>query len=406
MYDGCISEGLNESVTSSKSSHTTLTASMTSSFASLSSSFTNALAYNNDSGSIASGGIYGERQGSVASERSPRRSAAADIVANDPRLKKLLAEEVEKAGVVTTGAYNAVFQKFLTSEEVKRRLKDQDEPEARPERRKRSSRRRQQQQGLMGRLVSSLTSETSGGAGRPYDDCKPQEIASFSRSLTKADPRFNVGDKAPGGDNDTGSLSRSLADFDPRCRGGNMAPRKMDSFRSGSRRATTGECLKIDDALHLKALRENHEENYGKGVSKRRAAGSRKRESLDLGDVFDGTEGSKQIPPTPLPHQDANSDGGLFPLPQEIADVFDSFHRSGSESFHERDFRHDKQENIISFHDKKKALPEQGNDAIEKGKDGSVASEGSQDDCGWLPWPDKEEGEERGTARGAKTMVH
>lgn len=197
-------------------------------------------------------------------------------VANSDQLQRLLAEEVKRSGAVTTGAYNAVFQKFLMSDEVEKEMRTEPRQATTGGgggRRRASGRRRQrqqQQQGLMGRLVSSFTGPVAHGnaaaiARNDYNrrgtvDCDgavDPDLLLRSAAGGRGRARFDDADDGF----HIGPLTNSWTDRRPRLRAAfddgngsfNIAPRRMESIKWEKReeeeaaaRLATGEGEKGD----------------------------------------------------------------------------------------------------------------------------------------------------------------
>mmetsp|Transcript_3956 Transcript_3956/g.8726 ORF Transcript_3956/g.8726 Transcript_3956/m.8726 type:complete len:426 (-) Transcript_3956:218-1495(-) len=385
--------------------------SMSSSFANSSINFANALALDlplrYDDNTKSSSSIFNNSNNSSISGTIPLDNKQwaddrVERVTSNHRLNKLLKEEVQKAGVVTTAGYNAVLKKFIMSEEVEKVIREENQfKEQQQTRRKASSRR--QRRNIMGRFAASITGSTEADVSKSWTEGKTNQDMNRRYTVSTNNDELLLGKSRTFSAYRRGRRTIDSSDT-------NIAPRKMESFRRdkreeikrrerrGSNLQTYHESqafskeedgsydslLSADDSSSASvsladiisnppttAVGSNNAQGY---AGNRRAS----TESLNLEQVFDGADGSKVIRRA----HSVPSESNLGPLPVDIVDALDTLSVSffkGGRCNHGVVLEHDDVEDATDITGK----------AAEE-EDASLFSEGS-DDCGWLPWPNKEE---------------
>jgi len=363
-----------------------------------SSSVHNSSVHNSSGVSLDAKNCFSPKQ---AINQKTNEDRAARVTSNE-RLRKRLAEEVAKAGVCTTGGYNAVLQKFLMSEEVEKEM-GKEKP-AQPARRKRSARRQQQSQGLMGRLVSSFNGPENSNS-EMIQEVNLNRRCSVECS-TPIDRELMLGKSLAGnlparrllsfGNNSSdneGMLNNNNS---------NLAPRKMESFKRDKREATrrlsiselevyqgsqelnrkvlgcilTGEednPLVSPQKVHTNTSGFIQSTNAKCPVSERQGSGS----SMNLEDIFNGADGSQLLPPSHtvpsnLPSKAMAASDALTIITKTLASA--SFTKTCEK------------QGVALEQDSVNGT------AILRSKsinEDDTCSE-SSNDCGWLPWPDKD----------------
>lgn len=354
-------------------------------------------------------------------------------VAQDKHLKEMLLVEVEKAGVVTAAGYRAVHQKFLYSKAVDEALVLRAQSTRRAPVRTRMPRRRS---GRLGSLVASFTSignnmasqvQVNSGATAAQAELQARGQGRVKGAFTK---KANSGN---GGTSSKKSDSRGAA-----APGSNLAPRRVsqanltqsqrgtlrqeeqelwdqeqenllaDSFAAGLGRSEGGDLDRRlnDDGSELYEQGDYDDGSLSsrdsQGPGEERSAGDlrtrdrslgrsalicsfRRRcsdQSLGLGDIFDGTEGSNLFA-SMLSH---NADDGNKKLPVEKkpssniltapTSMLSRLDTLSANNFDEVDFD-----------------PDTSRPREEDEKENIVHSSSSYsiDTNGWLPWPQREQ---------------
>lgn len=360
-------------------------------------------------------------------------SERAQRVAQDKHLKELLLVEVEKAGVVTAAGYRAVHQKFLYSKAVEEALVLRAQSTRRAPGRTRMPRRRS---GRLGSLVASFASignnmasqvQVNSGATAAQAELQARGQGRVKGAFSKKTS------SGSGGTSSKKSDSRGAA-----APGSNLAPRRVsqahltqsqrgtlrrevrelwdqeqedllvDSFAAGLGRSEGGDLDRRpdDDGSELCEQGDHDDSSLSSRDSQgpgeeRSAVNLRTRDrslgrsalicsfrrrgsdqSLDLGDIFDGTEGSNLFA-SMLSH---NADDGdkKFPVEKKPSSniltapisTLSRLDTLSANNFDEVDFdpdtsrprEEDEEENIVHR-----------------------SSSYSIDTSGWLPWPQREQ---------------